>query len=92
MRLRWTEPAVHDLTQICDYVEQHGSSGSARRVALSVYESVSSLAQFPERGRAGQRAGTRELVLGRLPYVAIYRVRHTEVEVLRILHGAQSWP
>lgn len=63
MRLRWTEPAVHDLTQICDYIEQHGRSGSARRVALSIYESVSGLADFPERGRIGRKPGTRELVL-----------------------------
>lgn len=91
MRLRWTEPAVHDLTQICDYIEQHGSPGSARRVALSIYESVSGLADFPERGRTGRKPGTRELVLVRLPYVAIYRIRHDVVEILRILHGAQNW-
>jgi toxin ParE1/3/4 len=92
MRLRWTEAAVHDLTQICDYIEEHGSSGSARRVALAVSESVSGLAQFPELGRIGRKPGTRELVLTRLPYLAIYRIRRDAVEILRVLHGAQNWP
>ena len=92
MRLRWTEPAVHDLTQICDYIEQHGSPGSGRRVALSIYESVAGLTSFLERGRMGRKPGTRELDLVRMPYLAIYRIRKEAVEILRILHGAQSWP
>ena len=92
MRVRWTEPAVHDLTQICDYIEQHGSPGSGRRVAISIYESVAGLTNFPERGRMGRKPGTRELVLVRLSYLAIYRIRQEAVEILRILHGAQSWP
>ena len=33
MRIRWTDPAVNDLTQICDYIAEHGSSATARRVA-----------------------------------------------------------
>jgi len=23
MRIRWTEPAARDLTNICDYIEEH---------------------------------------------------------------------
>lgn len=29
MRLRWTQPASRDFTQICDYIAQHGSSAAA---------------------------------------------------------------
>jgi plasmid stabilization system protein ParE len=32
MQLRWTDPAVSDLTHICDYIEAHGSSAMARRI------------------------------------------------------------
>jgi len=53
---------------------------------------VSALAEFPERGRPGRRAGTRELVFGGLPYLAAYRLKGDLVEILRILHGAQVWP
>jgi toxin ParE1/3/4 len=91
-RLRWTEAAVHDLTRICDYIEERGGSGSARQVAVSIYQGVSGLVAFPERGRIGRKPGTRELVLHPLPYLAIYRIREDVVEVLRILHGAQNWP
>jgi len=92
MRIRWTEPAAGDLTQICDYVEKHGSRATARRLALTIYEGITVLAEFPECGRTGCKPGTRELVLASLPYLAVYRIGNDAVEILRILHGAQDWP
>jgi plasmid stabilization system protein ParE len=52
MRIRWTRPAAGDLTQICDYIEKHGSAAIAWRVALSIYQHVAALAGFLERGLA----------------------------------------
>jgi toxin ParE1/3/4 len=92
MRIRWTEPAVQDLTKICDYIEKHSSAATARRVALSISERISTLAEFPEFGRTGRKPDTRELVFSGLPYLAVYRIHSQAVEILRILHGAQNWP
>jgi toxin ParE1/3/4 len=92
MRVRWTEPAASDLTHICDYIEQHDGANTARRVAISIYERVSGLVEFPEQGRPGRRSGTRELIFTGLPYLAVYRRQGDIVEILRILHGAQVWP
>jgi plasmid stabilization system protein ParE len=92
MSVRWTEPAVRDLTGICDYTEQHSGPEAARKVALRVYEAVGSLVQFPHLGRPGRKPGTRELVLSGLPFLAIYRGREDVIEIARILHGAQRWP
>lgn len=92
MRVRWTQSAARDLTAICEYIQGHGSSAAARRVALSIYNTVDSLAEFPESGRLGRRDGTRELVILNLPYIAVYRIHASTVEVLRILHSAQQWP
>ena len=92
MRIRWTQPAARDFTQICDYIGERGSTATARRVALTIHESVTALAEFSERGRSGRKPGTRELVVTGLPYLAIYRIRGEVVEILRILHGAQNWP
>jgi toxin ParE1/3/4 len=92
MRIRWTEPAAHDLTHICDYIEEHDGSATARRVALTIYQGVGSLTQFPYRGRPGRKADTRELVFPGLPFLAVYRIRAEVVEINRILHGAQKWP
>ena len=67
MRIRWTDPAARDLTHICDYIEGHDGPATARRVALTIYESVDSLTQFPLRGRPGRKLNTRELVFPCLP-------------------------
>ena len=92
MRIRWSDPALRDFTQICDYIDEHGSAAIARRVALQIYESIGTLSGFPESGRTGRKPETRELVFAGLPYVAIYRITNDSVDVLRILHGAQQWP
>jgi toxin ParE1/3/4 len=92
VRLRWTDDAVHDLTTICDYINAHGSAATARRTALAIHSDIDLLARFPEQGRTGRKPDTRELVLGGLPYIAIYGIRKDTVEILRILHGAQIWP
>ena len=92
MRIRWTDSAVRDFTQICDYIEKHGSSSAARRVALSIHQEIDLLAKFPEHGRTGRKPDTRELVFTGLPYLAIYRIRENAMEIVRLLHGAQEWP
>jgi toxin ParE1/3/4 len=91
MRIRWTDPAVRDLTQIYDYISEHGSAAMSRTVALSIYEHIGILAKFPESGRTGRQPDTRELLFAGLPYLAVYRLRGESVEVLRIVHGAQDW-
>ena len=60
MRIRWTQPASRDLTQICDYLSKEDSPATARRVAILIYERVHTLMEFPELGRSGRKAGTRE--------------------------------
>jgi toxin ParE1/3/4 len=92
VRLRWTEPAVQDLQNICDYIDEHDGSVAARRVALGIYESLDSLLEFPRRGRPGRNPDARELVFPDLPWLAIYRIREDVIEVNRILHGAQRFP
>jgi len=91
MQIRWTQPAVRDSTNICDYIEEQDTATTAHHVALTIYRSVTSLNKFPHRGRPGRKTETRELVITNLPYIAVCRVRASVVEVVRILHGAQDW-
>jgi len=92
MRIRWTEPASRDLTQICDYLSKEDTRAIARRIAIQIHERIHTLVEFPELGRPGRKAGTRELIVTGLPYLAIYRLQSEAIEILRILHGAQVWP
>jgi plasmid stabilization system protein ParE len=57
-----------------------------------IVKAVATLPEFPQSGRPGRRAGTRELVVAKTPFVVAYRVRGDLVEILRVLHGARRWP
>lgn len=92
MRIRWTQAAVRDLTSICDYIRDRDRPAAARSVAVCVHRAVGTLAQFPHTGRSGRKSGTRELVISGMPFLIVYRVSESAVEIVRILHGAQQWP
>jgi toxin ParE1/3/4 len=91
MRIVWTEPAVHDLAAARAYIARDNPPVADRQVER-VLAAVAGLLQFPEIGRPGRRAGTRELVVSRTPYVVAYRLRADAIEVLRVMHGRQRWP
>ncbi len=83
--------AVDDLEDIADYISQDNPE-AARRVVSRLWTAVKSLAQQPEMGRPGRVYGTRELVVSDTPFVVPYRVVGSEVQILRVLHGARDWP
>lgn len=59
-----------------------------------IVASVERLNQFPEMARAGIVEGTREWVIPRLPYIAVYRVFQDrgEIIVTGVFHGARERP
>jgi plasmid stabilization system protein ParE len=89
MRVRWTEPSARDLTNICDYISERDGAEAAPKVALRIYEAIGGLVRFPHLGRSGRKRGTRELILSDIPYLAVYRLRDDEIEIDRILLGAE---
>jgi toxin ParE1/3/4 len=91
MRLRWTPAAADDLESIRDYLAQH-LPALARSTILEIYQTIGTLRAMPYRGRPGREEGTRELVMPRLPYIVIYRIKDNDVELLHIYHGAQHRP
>lgn len=91
MKVRYTRRALAHLAEIRAYIEQDRPS-AARMVGESIREAVAHLAEFPEVGRPGRVAGTRELVIPRLPFIVAYRVTRSHVDVLAILHAARQWP
>jgi toxin ParE1/3/4 len=91
MELRWTQAAASDLETISNYLYEK-TPAHAAQIVQAIYESVSSLLQFPHRGRSGRIISTRELVLPNLPYLIVYSVDDELIHIVRILHGAQKWP
>jgi addiction module RelE/StbE family toxin len=91
MKLRWLSPALSELDSHYEFIRRENSK-AARRVFTQIRSATRNLSRFPESGRIGQVAGTRELVVPGLPYIVVYRVGNDAVEILRVFHAARNWP
>ena len=91
MKLAWARFALTDRDEIFSCIEVDNPRAAAEideRIALAVRR----LLQFPESGRPGRVAGTRELMVPRTPYIAVYVLAGDKIRILRVLHGARMWP
>ncbi len=91
MRLRYTPRARLDLAEIHDYIALENPQ-AARRVIVIIRKAAEALPPNPLVGRLGRIAGTRELTVGRFPFMLAYRVDADEVQILSVIHTARMWP
>jgi toxin ParE1/3/4 len=93
MTIRWTHPANGDFLGIVSWIAANNpAAATAGRLILGAVEQ---LRDFPFRGKPGRSPDTRELVIPGLPYLVVYGVELTPprtVVILRVPHGAMSWP
>jgi len=71
MKLTWSALALSDRDGIFTHIEAH-SPKAAIAVDERIADAVRRLTAFPESGRPGRVAGTRELVIPGTPYIAAY--------------------
>lgn len=90
-RIRWAPAAADDLQGIADYLREHHPS-FAQPTIRKLYKVARSLKQFPNRGRAGLKEGTRELVIVPLPYIIVYGVESNTVHIFRVIHTSEDRP
>lgn len=91
MRVRWTRPALADLAEIHDYIAADNPA-AAKQVIRRIRQDANILNEHPAIGRPGRVPGTRELVVGLLPYVIAYRSGTREVDIVAVIHTSRSWP
>jgi toxin ParE1/3/4 len=91
MQVRWTPLAAQDLEEIAVFIGRD-SEASALAVAKTLFDAANSLDLLPSRGRVGRAPGTRELLVQSLPYIIVYEIADTAIQILHIYHGARSWP
>ncbi len=91
MRLRFSSEAKIDLVNLANYISAD-SPNNAEIVGERLLAATKSLLERPHMSREGRRSGTREWAVLRTPYILIYSISGTELRIVRILHGRQSWP
>jgi toxin ParE1/3/4 len=88
MALKWTQTALRSVDEIAGFIAKDNPS-RATSFVMELKVAVNKLQVHPGMGRAGRVPGTRELVLHK-NYIAIYRVRGDDVEILRLHHVARK--
>lgn len=88
MKIVYRREALADLDRHLTYIAQDKPK-AAEQVVERIRSSVERLEIFPYSGRPGSVEGTYELVIPRLPYIAVYRVT-TCVEIIALFHAAQE--
>ncbi|MBF0168965.1 MAG: type II toxin-antitoxin system RelE/ParE family toxin [Alphaproteobacteria bacterium] len=91
MRIEWLPKAKANLDSQLDYIAET-NPWAAIELGDAIEAAVSRLADFPESARPGRVRGTRELVISKTPFIAVYRIEKSALLILRLLHGAQIWP
>ena len=88
MLIRWTKTALLSVDEIAGYIAKDNPT-RATSFVLELQDAVTKLKAHPGMSRVGRVPGTRELVLHK-NYIAIYRVRGNNVEILRLHHSTRN--
>ena len=91
MRLVFAPQALTDMEELHAFIARR-SPVRAHSVLGPIRTATNRLETFPESERPGYVEGTRELVVARLPYRIIYRLRGDDCVIERIIHTARRWP
>ena len=89
-RIVWRGSARRRLREIVEYISDRDPA-AAEAFEVALRHGIDRLGAFPQSGRPGRVAGTRELML-HPNYLAIYAVGTDHVVILEILHARRRYP
>ena len=93
MRVELTDDAALDIEQIVEFIADRGDVLNARRIYQRIHEHILTLENFPERvEESAAYPGARELVIKRLPYVAVFYIEGDVVRVVAVVHTRRKLP
>jgi toxin ParE1/3/4 len=84
--VRFLRQALRNLEEIHAYYATQVNPAFAYQALADIRAQIDRLAIYPAYGRTGKKVGTRELVLRRYPYIAVYRVDGDAVVIIRVQH------
>lgn len=89
MRLRYTLPALAELSAILDYIAAH-SPQSARRVQARIKALTDLLLLHPYIGRRTHDPVIRRMPTTPYPYLVFYEVTESEIIIHAVRHAARD--
>ncbi len=88
--LEWTLRSQSNIESIRERIAADNPA-AAQEVLAELRKTANSLRDFPMLGRGGRNSGTREIVLGRYPYIIVYRLVARKVRILTVVHQSQQY-
>jgi plasmid stabilization system protein ParE len=89
VRLRYTLPALADLTAILDYIAAHSPQG-AKRVQARIQAIIDLLLLHPHIGVRTDNPAIRRLATPPYPYVVFYEATESEIIIHAVRHLARN--
>lgn len=89
MKLRYTRPALADLSAILDYIAAHSPQG-ARRVQARIKALTDLLLLYPHIGRRTADPAIRRMNTTPYPYLVFYEVTESEIVIHAVRHAARD--
>jgi plasmid stabilization system protein ParE len=89
VKLRYTLPALADLSAILDYVAAHSPRG-ARRVQARIQALTDLLLLHPHIGRRTNDPAIRRMTTTPHPYLVFYEATETEIIIHAVRHAARD--
>ena len=89
MRLRYTLPALDDLTSILDYVADRSPQGAAR-IRARIRSVTELLLRYPLAGAITDDPTIRRMTTKPYPYLIFYEVTDAEIIIHAVHHGARD--
>lgn len=89
MKLRYTRPALADLSAILDYIAAHSPQG-AKRVQKRVQAIVDLLSTYPHVGVRTDDPAIRRMTTLPHPYLIFYEITESEIIIHAVRHAARD--
>ena len=89
MKLRYTPPALADLSAILDYIAAHSPQG-ARRVQARIQLLTDLLLLHPRIGRRTSDPAIRRMATPPYSYLIFYEITETEIIIHAVRHAARD--
>ncbi len=91
-RLEYLASARRDLRRIAEYYLDTAGVTVTTEIAREIDQAVGLISDSPEIGRKLENSPYRQLVVGRYPFIILYRLTPASVKIIRVLHQAQRRP
>jgi toxin ParE1/3/4 len=90
--LRWLPKAVANCDSQIEHIAKDNPIAAISQ-GDEIEKQVMDLVGDPSiSGRPGRKPGTRELVISRTPFIAVFRIKGRIIEVFLLLHSSRKWP